>query len=215
MQRDSKQLNIEKFYDDLSQNWDNTRPKYTHEIFKKIASYLVKNNLSSVLDFGCGTGLFAKYVQENYPGIEVEGIDTSSQMIEKARTNCLSCQFYAGDIFSTALHKYDAIVSKDVFNHISDIPKTLSRLNELISPQGLIVIANRERESNTEKEITAALKSLRFQVTVHHFDFKPSQEEIESFLKTLVGFEEKHKDIIKERLVSSGKYYIVSANRSS
>lgn len=214
MQSNTKQFNIEKFYNDISQNWDNTRPKYTFEIFKKIASYLVKNNSSVVLDFGCGTGLFTKYVQENYPGIKVSGIDISSQMIEKAKVNLPNCKFYTGDIFSITLPKYDAVVSKDVFNHIPDSNKALTRLDELVNPGGVMIIANREREQKTKKEILAVLQSLKYQISEERYLFAPTKEEIDSFLKTLPNFDDYHKDIIRKRLEKSDDYYILYAHKS-
>lgn len=214
MENNDQQLNLKKFYDDLAQSWDNTRPKYNLKVFEKIISYLVKYDFSSVLDFGCGTGLFCKYVQENYPGIKVSGIDISSKMIEKARANCPGQKFYAGDIFSIPLPKYDAVVSKDVFNHIADVKKTLVRLDELVSPGGAIVIANREREQTARKEILAGFYSLKYQVSEEKFSFTPTDEEINSFLKTLSNFHDRHKAIIRKRLVESGDYYILYTRKS-
>lgn len=212
---DKSKFDLTKFYDELAKSWDKTRPEYILKIFKEIITRLDKNKTQSILDFGCGTGLFCKYVEDNFHNTRIEGIDISSQMIDKAKANCPVCQFYAGDIFQINLPTYDAVVSKDVFNHIPDISKTVTRLNELINPEGTIIIANREREFNTEKEITAVLKSLNYQVVAEHFNFKPNQEEIDSFLKTLIGFEERHKSVIKEKLANSGKYYIISAKKPS
>lgn len=118
---DKKKIDITKFYDDLSQSWDSTRPKYTLEIFIEIISRLDKNKPYSILDFGCGTGLLCKYLSDNLPNAKIDGIDISSQMIERAKANCPGCNFYVGDILSIALPQYDAIISKDVFNHIDDI----------------------------------------------------------------------------------------------
>ncbi len=81
-----EEIDITKFYNDLSQNWDNTRPKYTLEIFRKIASRLDKSKLCSILDFGCGTGLFCKYLAENLPKTKIDGIDISNQIYFKNQT---------------------------------------------------------------------------------------------------------------------------------
>lgn len=213
MDTNKKKFDLTQFYDDLSQTWDGTRPKYTTQIFQKIISHL--NKSSSVLDFGCGTGLFCKYAQENLPDAKIEGIDISNRMIEKARTNCPSCQFYVGNILSTVLPKYDAIISKDVFNHISDISKTLSRLDELVNIGGKLVVANREREADTKGKITTALESLHYLIRIKHYSFKPAEEEIESFIKTLSGFDERHKQIVREKLLTCGNYYIIYAHKNS
>ncbi|MFH1745086.1 MAG: methyltransferase domain-containing protein [bacterium] len=82
-----RDFDINKFYDNLSKSWDKIRPEYTTEIFRKITSRLDKNKLYSILDFGCGTGLLCKFISDNFPDAKIEGIDISSQMIEKAKSN--------------------------------------------------------------------------------------------------------------------------------
>ncbi|VVB84905.1 Trans-aconitate 2-methyltransferase [uncultured archaeon] len=208
-----EKIDTTKFYNDLSQNWDNTRPKYTQEIFRKIASRLDKNKSCSILDFGCGTGLFCKYLSENLPKAKIDGIDISNQMIEKARINCPNSNFYTGDIFSVTLPQYDVIVSKDVFNHIDDIPKTLKRLDSLLRVNGMLILANREREQGVKNNIVTTFESLEYKTFVEQYSFMPTREEIELFLKTLPNFSEHHIKTIRERLEASGEYYVVYATK--
>ncbi len=208
-----EKIDTTKFYNDLSQSWDNTRPKYTEEIFRKIASRLDKSRPYSILDFGCGTGLLCEYLSENLPKAKIDGIDISNQMIEKARINCPNCNFYTGDIFSVTLPQYDVIVSKDVFNHIDDIPQTLKRLDSLLRVNGMLILANREREGGVKNSIVAALESLEYKMFVEQYSFVPTKEEIELFLKTLPNFNEYHIKTIRERLEASGEYYVVYATK--
>ncbi len=209
-----EKIAIAKFYNDLSWNWDNTRPKYTQEIFRKMASRLDKSKPCAILDFGCGTGLLCKYLSENLPGAKIDGIDISNQMIEKAMMNCPNCNFYTGEIFSAALPRYDVIVSKDVFNHIDDIPKTLKRLNDLLRVNGMLILANREREQGVKNSIVATFESLGYKTFVEQYSFMPTKEEIELFLRTLPNFSENHVKTIRDRLEASGEYYVVYANKS-
>ena len=204
---------IDKFYDDLSKSWDKTRPKYTQEIFRKIISHLDKNKSYSILDFGCGTGLLCKFISENFPNAKIEGIDISSQMIEKAKINCPNCNFYVGDITSINLPNYDVIVSKDVFNHIDDIHQTISRLNDLLNPKGLLVIANRERERKVKDEIVSTLETMGYEISTEYHSFKPTKQEIDSFIETLSNFKEEYKNIIRKKLESEDKYYIIFADK--
>ena len=208
-----KRFEIDKFYDDLSKSWDKTRPKYTKEIFRRITSRLDKNESYSILDFGCGTGLLCKFISDNFLNVRIEGIDISSQMIEKAKTNCLNCTFYIGDILSTDLPHYDAIISKDVFNHIEDVHKIILRFDGLLNAEGMVVIANRKRKRNVKNEIVNALRSLNYETSIEYSSFKPTEEEIDSFLKTLSNFKEEHKNIIRRKLESDDKYYIIFANK--
>ncbi len=209
----NEKIDIAKFYNDLSQNWDKTRPKYTQEIFQKIVSRLDISKPCAILDFGCGTGLLCKYLSENLPRAKIDGIDISNQMIEKAGINCPNCNFYAGEIFSVVLPRYDVIVSKDVFNHIDDIPKTLKRLNDLLKVNGMLILANREREQGVKNSITVAFESLGYKTFVEQYSFVPTKEEIEFFLKTLPNFTEHHVKTIRERLEASGEYYVIYATK--
>lgn len=204
---------IDKFYDNLSKSWDRTRPKYTHDIFRKITAHLDKNKFYSIFDFGCGTGLLCKFISDNFPNAKIEGIDISSQMIEKAKINCPNCKFYVGDISSITLPNYDVIVSKDVFNHIDDIHQTISRLNHLLNPNGKLVIANRERERKVKDEIISALETMGYETSTEYHSFKPTKQEIDSFIDNLSGFKEEHKNIIRKKLESKDKYYIIFADR--
>lgn len=204
---------IEKFYDDLSESWDNTRPKYTPEIFRRIISHLDKNKQYSILDFGCGTGVLCRFISENFPDSRIDGIDISNQMIEKGKINCQNCNFYVGDISSTNLPCYDVIISKDVFNHIDDIYNTISILNGLLNTEGKIIIANRERNSDIKNKIINALETLNYGISTEYNSFKPAREEIDCFLKTLSGFKEEHKNIIRKKLESEDKYYIIFADK--
>lgn len=212
MKNEKDALQIDKFYDGLSASWDQTRPKYTSEIFAKILGKIEKPD-AAILDFGCGTGLLAKYLYQRLPGAKIEGIDTSGKMVKKAQANCPECHFYTGTVSNVVLPNYDVIVAKDVFNHIQDSIETLVRLDQHLDPKGLIIIANREREAGKRSEIINALESLGLKPSTEEFAFNPSLEEIDSFLVTLSGFSEKHKESVRRHLESSGKYYIIHAQR--
>ncbi len=113
--------------------------------------------------------------------------------------DCPDSNFYLGDILSIELtHSYDVIVSKDVFNHIEDINKTISRLYGLLTAGGALVIANRERNANVKHRIVNALKSLGCEISIEYYSFKPDKEEIEAFINTLSGFRDEHKKAIKK-----------------
>lgn len=210
---DNDKLDIVKFYNDLSDSWDKTRPAYSAEIFKLMISGMDKDKQHSILDFGCGTGLLCKYLLDNFPRAKAEGVDISSQMIKKAKANCPGCNFYTGDISSIDSGNYDIIVSKDVFNHIGDIRKTILKLDSILRPGGKLIFANRERDPQIKKEIIDSLESLEYGIRSGNHSFKPTKEEINFFIETLSEFQEKHKDIIKNKLSGDVNYYIIFADK--
>lgn len=203
---------IDKFYDGLSTSWDETRPKYTAEVFGRVLSKIDRPD-PSILDFGCGTGLLAKFLREKLPQAKIDGIDISRGMIKKAKANCPGCRFYTGNISGIELPYYDVIVAKDVFNHIPDPTETLVRLNEHLNPKGSIIIANRERDQGKKQDMVGVLESLGFRISAEEYTFNPSPEEIQAFLGNLTGFSTKHKTAIEKHLESSGKYYLIYAKK--
>ena len=74
-------------------------------------------------------------------------------------------------------------------------------------------IANRERNSNIKNKIINALETLNYEISKEYHSFKPSKEEIDSFLKTLSSFKEEHKNVIRKKLESEDKYYIIFADK--
>lgn len=207
------EFDINTFYDDLSKSWDDTRPTYTEEIFRKITSHLDKHTFYSILDFGCGTGLLCRSISENFPNTKIDGIDISRQMIERAKSNCPNCNFYIGDISLITLSSYDVIISKDVFNHIADIRKTILRVNGLLNTKGTVIIANRERSQDTKKEIVNALESLGYEVSAEYYTFKPTKQEVDFFINALSNFKEEHKRVVRKKLESADKYYLIFAGK--
>ncbi|MGC4064040.1 MAG: class I SAM-dependent methyltransferase [Polyangiaceae bacterium] len=78
---------------------------------------------SHVLDYGCATGLFVRYLRKH--GYRAEGFDPN---VEEFR--------------DTSLREgtYDAVVSYDVIEHVEKPEALLGRLASLIKPGGRLVI---------------------------------------------------------------------------
>jgi SAM-dependent methyltransferase len=75
-----------------------------------ILNQTVPNVKSVILDIGCGTGHHVSKISEQ--GHSVMGIDTSNDMIEKAKKNYPSCSFEKADALKTDLFK------RETFTHI-------------------------------------------------------------------------------------------------
>jgi SAM-dependent methyltransferase len=60
-----------------------------------------------LLDVGCGTGRHVEALRENY---RVEGLDLSSQLLERARERCPGIEFHLGDMTDFSLDRsYDVV----------------------------------------------------------------------------------------------------------
>jgi 2-polyprenyl-3-methyl-5-hydroxy-6-metoxy-1,4-benzoquinol methylase len=98
-----------------------------------------------VLDVGCGTGRHA--VQFARAGAEVEALDFSAAMLEKARTKAegLSIRFHTHDLaarFPFADAAFDRVICSLVLEHIGDLPGIFREMHRVCRPTGHIVVSN-------------------------------------------------------------------------
>ena len=56
--------------------------------YKKTIDFIEKNNVSSVLDIGCGSGIYMQTL--NAKGVEVSGIDLSEEMIKMTKDRLMN-----------------------------------------------------------------------------------------------------------------------------
>lgn len=126
--------------------------------FKKEIDYIVnqlKEN-STILDAGCATGIYSKYLTEVVDkSFKVIGIDASKNMIDFAKQHALLSRFQIMDIRKLQFQKnsFDAIICFATLIHLTDEDclKVLNSFDKIIKENGLIAINVMEYE-NGEKQ---------------------------------------------------------------
>lgn len=100
-----------------------------------LAKRIADKNPCAVLDIGCGPGNSTSVLKKTFPKARIVGIDSSPEMIEKARASCTDIEFRLCDITADLenLEKYDVIFSNAclqwVPGHRTLIPALLGKLN--------------------------------------------------------------------------------------
>ncbi len=98
-----------------------------------------RENLS-VIDLGCGTGELTRRLADALPGSEVLGIDSSPEMLERARPLARpSLRFEAGTLEGVQ-GAWDVVFSHAVIQWIEDHPALIPRLLSLVKPGGQVVV---------------------------------------------------------------------------
>ncbi|MHA1992750.1 MAG: class I SAM-dependent methyltransferase [Candidatus Hodarchaeales archaeon] len=135
----------EKFWDRMAKNYDreeeNDKPVRT-KVIERSRKYLKTED--SVLDFGCGTGLFCHEIAENVKLIHA--IDISSNMIEIAKRKgeerkIKNIEYFHTTIFNEKYEKdsYDVILTFYILHLLEDSTKVMNKINELLKPGGLLI----------------------------------------------------------------------------
>jgi 2-polyprenyl-6-hydroxyphenyl methylase/3-demethylubiquinone-9 3-methyltransferase len=102
-----------------------------------------------ILDIGCGGGLVSEAVAEL--GATVTGIDASESAIEVARVHAarsgLAIDFRctAPENIVADEHPFDAVLSLEVVEHVTDVDAFLAAAVALVKPGGAIVLATLNR----------------------------------------------------------------------
>jgi 2-polyprenyl-3-methyl-5-hydroxy-6-metoxy-1,4-benzoquinol methylase len=92
---------------------------------------------ASVLDAGCGSGVYAKVLHER--GHEVWAVDFAPEMVERVRGHVTHCQ--QGDVEQLALGRtFDVILCLGVMEWVQSADTTLERLAEHLAPGGRLVV---------------------------------------------------------------------------
>lgn len=99
----------------------------------------VRPNLK-VVDLGCGTGELTRQLADALPNSDVTGIDSSPQMLEKARSFASSTvHFEQGDQAELA-GDWDLIFSNAALHWTENHPKLIPNLFQKLKPAGQIAV---------------------------------------------------------------------------
>lgn len=154
----SKKTNA--YYDSFGRKYHNIRVKegklFNEYIEIPAVLELIKNvdSIKSILDVGCGSGIYAKKLYER--GYSVEGVDTNEEMIAIAREYCegLDIKFTHSPFekYESPL-KYDLVLGSFLLGYFEEPADLFSRMKHFLKPNGRIIVSGVHpiRTSSTSK----------------------------------------------------------------
>ena len=115
-----------------------------HRHLRFLLRKYVRSPRPEVLDAGCGTGGFLKYLVRNEPSFELTGVDLWPEACK------LATQRSGRTVRCASIHElpfpdksFDAIVSADVLYHEGiDVPRALAEARRCLRPGGVMVLNN-------------------------------------------------------------------------
>jgi len=115
--------------------------------FEKKINFIVKllkeNKIKTVLDLGCGNGLYLFPLKKL--GFSIEGLDLSKKMLNEARKKSKSVKLYLQDMSKFKTNKkYDSIIclnsSLVLLPNFKLIEKTIKKCNEHLNDNGILIL---------------------------------------------------------------------------
>lgn len=93
------------------------------------------------IDLGCGPGNSTELIVERYPDAVVSGVDSSPDMLSKARTRLPACDFSLADLSTWAPPpETDLLFANAVFQWVPNHVAVLARLLDALPPGGCLAV---------------------------------------------------------------------------
>jgi ubiquinone/menaquinone biosynthesis C-methylase UbiE len=147
------------FYDTLLQS-----PLY-QELMDQLVESLALSSAHTLLDAGCGTGnLGLKILSCGYTSLQIEAVDSSSQMLRVARQKSSNLTHFRLMNLNQQLgfsdSSFDRVAAIHVLYALTDPKSTLKDLYRVLRPGGILVAANPRRGANVSSITRANLSRL-------------------------------------------------------
>ena len=95
-----------------------------------------------VLDVGCGDGVIARRLRQQFPHASLTGLDADEVRLARARSHCPGVAFEAGNVtampYSNAA--FDIVLCHHVVEHVDDDDAVLRECRRVLRPGGLLLL---------------------------------------------------------------------------
>ena len=108
-----------------------------------VMDQLAMTSFDSVLDVGCGDGRFLRELRDEYPDVEVLGVDNSERSVALANAMNTDIEYISRDILAEQVEiTYDVVTAIEVLEHIepADLERFLEAIEDALADGGLLVL---------------------------------------------------------------------------
>ncbi len=175
----------------VAQSFDQNSSHYDSEcdiqmqIAQNLANDLPTQNVTSILEIGCGTGNLTKHLIELHPKATLHITDISPAMLEHAKQKYQNpnIQWECMDAESlTTSKQYDLIVANMAFQWLEDINQAIENITTRLSPNGKLYFTLPGSGSFTEWKET--LNDLGYPAGILDFQLPQSVYRQDKIIKT-------------------------------
>lgn len=129
-----------------------------YEPFYDLVSHLTPKPGKNILDLGCGTGELTKILADKFPDSRVLGIDTSAEMLAKARKQeKVSFAQRSVEAQLDLPEKWDVIVANASLQWVNDHQKLFQKIIAKLENEGQLAIQMPSQKENLLNQILFSL----------------------------------------------------------
>lgn len=130
-------------FDHVAEHYDDVfKPHISgHYLQKRIRFIQSLGKASSILDFGCGTGVLAEKLKD--AGYRVSGVEYSQGMLDKALERGIEGRLLQGSVIPFDDNTFDFTYSVAVFHHLEtpeNVQKALAEMVRVTKPGGKVLV---------------------------------------------------------------------------
>ena len=132
-------------YTKRAKNYDKRWQHYCLPSFSKPLQILDLNHGSSLLDVGCGTGIFLEMVEKKFPTTQFNGIDPNQAMLAKAAeklSNKVHLETGNAESLPYDSQSFDWVVLSNCFGHINNQEAAVNEAHRVLTDDGKIIITD-------------------------------------------------------------------------
>ncbi len=132
-------------YRRLAADYDRKYADYNAKTLDATLSVLGNVTGKTLLDIGCGTGLFLELVSSRFKEATLFGVDIVSEMLDIAQYR-LDKNIHLARASATNLpfesNSIDMVVSTSAFHYFPDQPKAIQEIHRILKPGGKVIITD-------------------------------------------------------------------------
>lgn len=141
--RDAKEVSRRAFDAQAPTYDDDMKGEHARKLYPYVLEEVAAAAPARVLDVGCGTGALAQLVLEALPDVELDGVDLSAAMLDRARQRLgrrAALHRADSEHLPFADETFDVAYCNDSFHHYPDPRRAAFEAWRVLRPGGVLVV---------------------------------------------------------------------------
>ena len=174
--------NSRKTYDIMAKSYHNLRTKkypkgwFYNEMLEMPATFELLGDVKrkKILDFGCGTGIYAKLLTKK--GAKVKGFDISPEMLKIAKGENPNLDLKIGSGYKIPFReKFDIVLSSLVLHYFKDWNKVFKEVKRVLKKNGIFIFSTGNPVVESKKVVVS--KGKKYRVVYDYFNERLIKED--------------------------------------